>query len=147
MGFSSHVKISIKISENFELVSRACFPFEVTAKFANVGRAFSENSLMMENLSSVGITLLEIKVSVFSRMVEMLNIVAKQHVLDLELDSGLLSMIKRYEIIGSVEARNNWVFARQESESKSSGNSWLDESFFGSFVKIPPSNISVLFLK
>lgn len=155
MGFSSHVKISIKISGNVELFSKACFPFEVTAKFANVGRAFSENSLMQENLSSVGTTPLEIKVSAFSKMVEMLNKVAKQNVLVLGMDSELLSTVKRYETTGSVEARNNWVFARQDSENKSSGNSWLDESIFvkwglflfGSFDKIPSSTISVLFLK
>lgn len=148
MGFSSHVKIPIKVCGNCELLSRACFPFEVTAKFASVGRAFSESSFTQENLSSVGTTPLEIKVSAFSRTVEMLNKVAKQEVLVLGLDSEL-SMVTRYKTTGSVEARNNWVFAREESDNKSSANSWLDESiavnwaFFGSFDKIPSSTISV----
>lgn len=153
LGFSSHVKISIKIPGIVELLSRACFPFEVTAKFASVGKAFSENSLTLENLSSVGTTPLEIKVSAFCRTVEMLNKVTKQKALVLRLDFELLSTVKRYEITGSVEARNNWVFARHESDNKSSANSKLDESivanwvFFGSFDKIPSSTITVLFLK
>lgn len=149
---------SIKISGNVELLSRACFPLELTAKFASVGRAFSECSLTEENLSSVGITPLEIKVSAFSRTVEMLNKAAKQNVLVLGLGFvfGLdseLSMVKRYKIAGSVEAINTRVLAREESEHKSSANSWLVESiavnlaFFGSFDKIPSSTISVLCTK
>lgn len=96
---------------NLALLSSACFPFEVSAKFASVCRAFSANSLTGQNLSSVGMTPLEIKVSEVCRTLEMFDKVDKQNVVVWGGLGSELSVVMRYEMIGPVEVRNNWVFA------------------------------------